>query len=83
MSAKEARTMDTFIHYGIAAAAQAVAGCRSAHWRGAGRRTGTRIACVIGSGIGGLPLIENTHTEFDRNGARRITPFLCQPPSST
>ena len=55
MSAKDARTMDTFIHFGIAAAEQAV--------RDAGLPTGealsddlsTRIGCVIGSGIGGLP----------------------------
>ena len=36
----------------------------------------TRIGCVIGSGIGGLPLIENTHAEFVNRGARRITPFF-------
>ena len=76
MSAKDARTMDSFIHYGIAAAEQAV--------RDAGLPTGealsedlaTRIACVIGSGIGGLPLIENTHAELAARGPRRITPFF-------
>ena len=76
ISAKEARTMDSFIHYGIAAADQAV--------RDAGLPTGealdeeqaTRIGCIIGSGIGGLPLIENTHVEFINRGARRITPFF-------
>jgi 3-oxoacyl-[acyl-carrier-protein] synthase II len=36
----------------------------------------TRIACVIGSGIGGLPLIENTHAELTARGPRRITPFF-------
>ena len=36
----------------------------------------TRIACVIGSGIGGLPLIENTNTELAARGPRRITPFF-------
>ena len=35
-----------------------------------------RIGCVIGSGIGGLPLIENTHAEYMARGARRITPFF-------
>jgi len=35
-----------------------------------------RIGCVIGSGIGGLPLIENTHAEFVSRGPRRITPFF-------
>ncbi|TXH01613.1 MAG: beta-ketoacyl-[acyl-carrier-protein] synthase II [Rhodocyclaceae bacterium] len=76
MSAKEARTMDTFIHYGIAAADQAV--------RDAGIRFGdqldedsaSRVGCVIGSGIGGLPLIENTHAELVARGPRRITPFF-------
>ena len=73
---KEARHMDTFIHYGIAAAQEAV--------RDAGLPTGealdedlaTRIGCVIGSGIGGLPLIENTHAELVARGPRRITPFF-------
>lgn len=76
ISAKEARSMDSFIHYGIAAATQAV--------RDAGLPTGdalseeqaTRIGCVIGSGIGGLPLIEETHTEYVNRGPRRITPFF-------
>ena len=76
MSAKDARSMDSFIHYGIAAAEQAI--------RDAGLPTGealsedlaTRIACVIGSGIGGLPLIENTHAELAARGPRRITPFF-------
>ena len=76
MSAKDARSMDTFIHYGIAAADQAV--------KDAGLPTGealsddlaTRIGCVIGSGIGGLPLIENTQIELSNRGPRRITPFF-------
>ncbi|MBV5346191.1 MAG: beta-ketoacyl-ACP synthase II, partial [Rhodoferax sp.] len=36
----------------------------------------TRIGCVIGSGIGGLPMIENVHTEYVQRGARRISPFF-------
>ncbi|WP_370679634.1 beta-ketoacyl-ACP synthase II [Comamonas sp. GB3 AK4-5] len=76
MSAKDARSMDTFIHYGIAAAEQAV--------KDAGLPTGealsddlaTRIGCVLGSGIGGLPLIENTQIELSSRGPRRITPFF-------
>ena len=76
ITAKEARGMDTFIHYGIAAAAQAVAD--------AGLKTGdalsdeeaVRIGCVIGSGIGGLPMIEATHTEYTNRGPRRISPFF-------
>jgi 3-oxoacyl-[acyl-carrier-protein] synthase II len=73
---KEARAMDTFIHYGIVAAAQAVAD--------AGLKTGdaltddeaVRIGCVIGSGIGGLPMIEGMHTEYVNRGPRRISPFF-------
>ncbi|CAM3633105.1 beta-ketoacyl-ACP synthase II [Paracidovorax anthurii] len=76
INAKDARAMDTFIHYGIAAADQAV--------RDAGLPTGealdddlaTRIGCIIGSGIGGLPLIENTHAELESRGPRRVTPFF-------
>jgi 3-oxoacyl-[acyl-carrier-protein] synthase II len=76
ISAKEARHMDTFIHYGIAAAAQAV--------RDAGLPTGAaltaevaeRIGVLIGSGIGGLPRIEETHTELTARGPRRISPFF-------
>jgi 3-oxoacyl-[acyl-carrier-protein] synthase II len=76
ISAKEARTMDTFIHYGIAAAAQAVADSGLATGEALSDELATRIGCVIGSGIGGLPLIENTHTELVARGPRRITPFF-------
>ena len=76
ITAKEARTMDTFIHYGIAAAAQAVADSGLATGEALSDELATRIGCVIGSGIGGLPLIENTHAELVSRGARRITPFF-------
>ena len=76
ISAKEARSMDTFIHYGIAAAAQAVADSGLATGEALGDELATRIGCVIGSGIGGLPLIENTHAELVARGPRRITPFF-------
>ena len=76
MSVKEARTMDTFIHYGIAAAAQAVADAGLPTGDALSEELATRIACVIGSGIGGLPMIENVHTEFVQRGARRISPFF-------
>jgi 3-oxoacyl-[acyl-carrier-protein] synthase II len=74
--AKEARHMDTFIHYGLAASMQAV--------RDAGLPTNDqlsaeqaeRIGCLVGSGIGGLPLIEATHGELMAKGPRRITPFF-------
>ena len=76
MSAKEARAMDSFIHYGIAAAAQAVADAGLPTGEALGDEMATRIGCVIGSGIGGLPLIEETHAELINRGPRRITPFF-------
>ena len=76
ISAKEARSMDTFIHYGIAAAVQAVADSGLATGEALGEEEATRIGCVIGSGIGGLPMIEHTHTELVNRGPRRISPFF-------
>src|SRR5574343_1204121 len=68
--------MDTFIHYGIVAAAQAVQDAGIPVGEALDDELATRIACVIGSGIGGLPLIENTHAELASRGPRRITPFF-------
>ncbi|MDR7094821.1 beta-ketoacyl-ACP synthase II [Hydrogenophaga laconesensis] len=76
ITAKEARTMDTFIHYGVAASMQAVADSGLPTGEHLGDEQATRIGCVIGSGIGGLPLIEETHTELLNRGPRRITPFF-------
>jgi len=76
MSAKEARTMDAFIHYGIAAAAQAVADAGLPTGDALSEELATRIGCVIGSGIGGLPMIETVHSEYVARGARRISPFF-------
>ena len=76
MSSKEARTMDTFIHYGIAAAVQAVNDSGLKTGDALGEEESTRIGCVIGSGIGGLPMIENTHAEYTNRGPRRISPFF-------
>ncbi|MEO0002586.1 MAG: beta-ketoacyl-ACP synthase [Pseudomonadota bacterium] len=76
ISAKEARTMDTFIHFGIAAAAQAVADAGLPTGAALGDEEATRIGCVIGSGIGGLPLIENTRDELVSRGPRRISPVF-------
>jgi len=73
---KEARAMDTFIHYGIAAAVQAVADAGLPTGDALGEEEATRIGCVIGSGIGGLPMIEGTHTEYTNRGPRRISPFF-------
>jgi 3-oxoacyl-[acyl-carrier-protein] synthase II len=76
MSAKEARTMDTFIHFGIAAAAEAVADAGLPTGDALTDELANRIGCVIGSGIGGLPMIESTHAEYMQRGARRISPFF-------
>jgi 3-oxoacyl-[acyl-carrier-protein] synthase II len=76
ISPKEARAMDTFIHYGIAAAAQAVQDAGLATGEALSEEEATRIGVVIGSGIGGLPLIEEMHSEYLNKGARRISPFF-------
>ena len=76
ISAKEARAMDAFIHYGIAAAAQAVADSGLKVGDALSEDEAVRIGCVIGSGIGGLPMIEGTHTEYTARGPRRISPFF-------
>jgi 3-oxoacyl-[acyl-carrier-protein] synthase II len=73
---KEARHMDTFIHFGLAAACQAVVDSGLPTGVALTEEQAVRIGCVIGSGIGGLPLIENTHAEFVSRGPRRITPFF-------
>ncbi len=76
ISAKDARSMDAFIHFGIAAAAQAVQDAGLPTGESLSEEQTVRIGCVVGSGIGGLPLIENTHTELVSRGPRRITPFF-------
>ena len=76
MSAKEARTMDTFIHFGVAAAHQAVIDSGLPLGDALDEETAIRIGCIIGSGIGGLPLIEETHAELVSRGPRRISPFF-------
>ena len=72
MSAKDARQMDTFIHYGLAAGMQA--------WRDCGlevtEANAERIGVIVGSGIGGLPRIEETNAEMLAKGPRRISPFF-------
>ena len=76
ISAKEARSMDTFIHYGIVAAAEAVHDAGLPTGEALDESLATRIGCVIGSGIGGLPLIEETQAECASRGPRRISPFF-------
>ena len=72
MSAKDAKQMDTFIHYGVAAGVQA--------WRDSGlevtEENADRIGTIVGSGIGGLPRIEETQAEYMERGPRRISPFF-------
>ncbi len=72
LSAKEARRMDTFIHYGMAAGIQA--------FRDSGLEVNAenadRIGVNIGSGIGGLPMIEDTHNDYLGGGPRKISPFF-------
>jgi 3-oxoacyl-[acyl-carrier-protein] synthase II len=76
ISAKEARTMDTFIHYGVVAAAQAVADAGLPTGEALTDEQAERIGVMIGSGIGGLPMIEDTHKELSTRGPRRISPFF-------
>ncbi|MFM9271333.1 beta-ketoacyl-ACP synthase II [Halomonas elongata] len=72
LNPKDARKMDLFIQYGVAAGGQAIedAGLKcdesNAH----------RIGVAIGSGIGGLPMIEHNHNALQKGGARRISPFF-------
>ncbi len=68
--------MGRFIHLGMAAACQAVADSGLATGAALSDEEATRIGCNIGSGIGGLPTIENTHVEYVNRGPRRITPFF-------
>jgi len=72
LAPKEARRMDTFIHYGMVAGIQA--------FRDSGLtvtdENAERIGVNIGSGIGGLPMIEHTHNDFLAGGPRKISPFF-------
>jgi 3-oxoacyl-[acyl-carrier-protein] synthase II len=69
---KEARHMDTFIHYGMAAGIQAMQDSGLA----VTDENAERIGVIVGSGIGGLPMIEETHAELMNRGPRRISPFF-------
>jgi 3-oxoacyl-[acyl-carrier-protein] synthase II len=72
LSGKEARRYDTFVHYGLVATMEAL---RDAGLDGyAGDRE--RVGVCIGSGIGGLPLIEETQQAFAEGGPRKISPFF-------
>ncbi len=72
LSVKEARRMDTFIHYGIAAGTQAL--------KDSGLQVtpanAERIGVNIGSGIGGIVMIQETHNALLQGGPRKISPFF-------
>lgn len=72
LAVKDARRMDVFIHYGMAAAIQAV---KEAGIADAGLDA-ERIGVNIGSGIGGLSMIEGTHDAYHAGGPRKISPFF-------
>ena len=72
LSAKEARHLDTFIQYGIAAGTQAI---RDSALQ-VTQENADRIGVMVGSGIGGLPSIEKTNAELLKHGPRRISPFF-------
>ncbi len=75
ISAKDARRMDIFIHYGMAAAIQAIkdAGIEDVT---SSDLEADRIGVNIGSGIGGLPMIESTDSAYHEGGPRKISPFF-------
>ena len=73
---KEARHMDTFIHYGLAAAMQAVHDAGLPTGEALSPEQAERIGCMVGSGIGGLPMIEQTDGDYRERGPRRISPFF-------
>lgn len=72
LTARDARRMDVFIHYGVAAGVDALKDS-GLEVTDANRH---RIGVNVGSGIGGLPIIESTHETYTRGGPRKISPFF-------
>src|SRR3982751_5696715 len=72
LSAKEARRYDTFIHYGLVATMEAIRDAGLDDYAGDKNQVGV----CIGSGIGGLPLIEETEQAYAAGGLRKISPFF-------
>ena len=72
LSAKEARRYDTFVHYGLVATMEAIRDAGLDDYAGDKDRCGV----CIGSGIGGLPMIEETHRAYLAHGTRKISPFF-------
>ena len=83
MPAKEARHMDTFIHYGMAASIQAVQDAGLPVGDALTEASAERIGVMVGSGIGGLPMIEQTQSEYVRAARGASRRFSCRPRSST
>lgn len=73
LSKKDARKMDVFIHFGIAAATQAI---KDAGLESTDALDLTRVGVSIGSGIGGLPNIEIQHQALLKGGPRKVSPFF-------
>ena len=71
--AKEAKRMDPFIHYGLAASMQAIEDSGFAIEEG----NAHRIGAIIGSGIGGLPGIEKGYESFYSGGSKKDFPIFC------
>jgi 3-oxoacyl-[acyl-carrier-protein] synthase II len=69
---KEQKKMDIFIHYAMAASQMALAHAKLTVTPEIGARSG----CLIGSGMGGLPAIEEQFSKFKERGPGRITPFF-------
>ncbi|MBE7521685.1 MAG: beta-ketoacyl-ACP synthase II [Burkholderiales bacterium] len=72
LSAKEARRYDTFVHYGLVASMEAVRDAGLDGWNGDKERAGV----CVGSGIGGLPMIEETLAAYQAGGLRKVSPFF-------
>lgn len=72
MSAKEARRVDTFIHYGIAASQLALNDSGLV----IDEQNADRVGVSVGSGVGGLPMIEDNIRDMIEKGPRRISPFF-------
>jgi 3-oxoacyl-[acyl-carrier-protein] synthase II len=70
---KESRHMDTFIHFGIVAGEEALKDSEFI----ISERNREKVGVIVGSGIGGLPMIEDTHSVLANKGPRRVSPFFC------
>ncbi len=71
--AKERRRMDSFIHYALAAAAEALA---QAGWQPVGEAARQRAGCIVATGIGGFPAIAEATRTLDNAGPRKLSPFV-------